>query len=147
MVDSERNLTIHEAGEDEEFGAWLKDLADLHPDDEGHKDLVNDHHLVLVDEIGEWIGGVRYSLRGGVAHLAEIAVVPHERSRGHALRLLNALEEKAREQEAHLLEFWTDSLRSEPHLENLGWRRVVSRPNYFGRRIWHLFEKSLQEAV
>ena len=65
---------------------------------------------MLTDEIGDWIGGIRFTLRGGVAHVVDIGVVPGERGRGHALRLLEAFEAHAEAAGAHLIEFWTDQM-------------------------------------
>lgn len=143
MVNQDRNLTIRDAGEDEEFSAWLSDLVELHPGPGPGEARLSEHHLVLTDEIGDWIGGVRYTLRGGVAQLVEIGVAPHERHQGHGLRLLGAFQDRAAEHQAHLLEFWSDDLRSEGILAAMGWHRVLQRPGYVGRRTWYLFEKRL----
>jgi GNAT superfamily N-acetyltransferase len=141
MVNQERNLTIRDAGHDEEFAAWLSDLVELHPGALAESVHLTDHHLILADEIGDWIGGVRYTLRGGVAQMVEIGVAPHERHQGHGFRLLAAFEERARERHAHVAEFWADNLRSEGVLAAMGWHRVLQRDGYFGHRTWHLFEK------
>jgi len=143
MVNQDRNLTIRDAGEDEEFSAWLSDLVELHPGPHPGEGRLTDHHLVLTDEIGDWIGGVRYTLRGGVAHLVEIGVAPHERHQGHGLRLLAAFQDRALEHQAHLLEFWSDDLRSEGILAAMGWHWVFQRAGYVGGRTWYLFEKRL----
>ena len=141
MVQPERDLTIREMREGEDFAAWLADLTANDPD-AGYTALT-EHHLVLTDEIGDWIGGIRFTVRGGVAHVVDIGVVPGERGRGHALRLLEAFETHAEESGAHLIEFWTDQLSVEPLLAALGWRRAVTRPDYVGGRTWHLLEKRL----
>lgn len=135
-----RDLTVREMLEGEEFGAWLADLtaADAGPAEE--------RHLVLSDEIGDWVGGLRYLVRGGVAHVLDVGVVPSERHQGHGLRLLQAFEDHARERGAHLAEFWTDRLGLEPLLSALGWRRVASRDHYVGGRTWHLMAKRLAPA-
>jgi len=143
MVNQDRNLTIRDAGEDEEFAAWLSDLVELHPGPLSADGRLSEHHLVLADEIGDWIGGARYWLRGGVAHLIEIGVAPHERHQGHGFRLLEAFEERAAGLDAHLLEFWSDDLRSEGILAAMGWHRTLQRDQYIGRRTWYLFEKRL----
>ncbi|MDZ4675597.1 MAG: GNAT family N-acetyltransferase [Gemmatimonadota bacterium] len=141
MVNQERNLTIRDAGQDEEFSAWLSELVERHPSGATMSAPRIGHHLVLSDEIGDWIGGARFWVHGGVAHLEDLGVVPHERHQGHGLRLLGAFEARAVEEGAHLLEFWTDDLRAEGLLAALGWSRTLQRPDYIGRRPWHLFEK------
>lgn len=141
QVHPERDLTIREMREGEDFAAWLADLTANDPD-AGYTALA-EHHLVLTDEIGDWIGGIRFTVRGGVAHVVDIGVVPSERGRGHALRLLEAFERHSEESGAHVIEFWTDQLSIEPLLAALGWRRVLTRPDYVGGRTWHLLEKRL----
>ncbi len=141
MVNQERNLTIRDAGHDEEFSAWLDDLVEHHPSTGTPASPRSEHHLVLADEIGDWIGGARFWIHGGVAHLEELGVAPHERRQGHGLRLLGAFESRALEAGVHLVEFWTDDLRAEGLLAALGWRRTLQRDNYVGHRVWYLFEK------
>lgn len=141
QVHPERDLTIREMREGEDFAAWLADLTANDPD-AGYTALT-EHHLVLTDEIGDWIGGIRFTVRGGVAHVVDIGVVPGERGRGHALRLLEAFERHAEESGAHLIEFWTDQLSVEPLLAAFGWRLVLTRPDYVGGKTWHLLEKRL----
>jgi len=138
---SPRDLTVREMVEGEEFSAWLADLTAPDPG------AAEERHLVLSDEIGDWVGGLRYVFRGGVAHVLDIGVVPTERHQGHGLRLLQAFEEHARERGAHLLEFWTDRDHVAPLLAALGWRRVASRDNYIGGRTWHLMAKRLGPAI
>ena len=49
-----------------------------------------------------------------MAHLVDVVVLPQERHKGHAHRLLAAFEERAAEAGgSHLAEFWTDDQRSE----------------------------------
>jgi GNAT superfamily N-acetyltransferase len=141
LVHSDRDLTVREIRDDEEFGVWLSEIAHDYPSDAGS--TLDDHHLVLTDEIGEWIGGLRYMLRGGVALVLEIAITPEERGRGHALRLIEGFEMAARGNGAHLVEFWSDNLGLEPILEAVGWTRLLSRPKYIAGRTWHLYEKRL----
>jgi N-acetylglutamate synthase-like GNAT family acetyltransferase len=74
-----------------------------------------------------------------------VVVLPQERHRGHAHRLLSAFEQRAVESGAHLAEFWTDDARSEGLLAALGWRRIFVRDGYIGRRPWSLMEKMLAE--
>jgi N-acetylglutamate synthase-like GNAT family acetyltransferase len=72
-----------------------------------------------------------------------VVVLPQERHRGHAHRLLSAFEQRAVESGAHLAEFWTDDSRSEGLLAALGWRRIFLREGYIGQRTWSLMEKTL----
>jgi GNAT superfamily N-acetyltransferase len=141
MIDSQRDLTIRETRGDEEFAAWLGELTT------GETGGLRDRHLVLTDEIGDWIGGLRYLARGGVAQVVDLGIVPAERGHGHSLRLLHALEEHARAQGAHLLEFWTDRFALEPQLVERGWRRIAIRKDYIDGNEWHLMEKRLRAAV
>jgi GNAT superfamily N-acetyltransferase len=135
-------LTIREMGQDEDFSAWFSELLEQEEGLTGSGAL-DDHYLILSNEIGDWIGGLRYWLRGGVAHLEDVVVLPQERHRGHAHRLLAAFEARAIDAGAHLAEFWTDDDRSEGLLAAMGWRRVFERENYMGRRRWTLMEKGL----
>lgn len=137
------DIIIREIDQDEDFGHWFHELLD-----EGHGNSpsvgpADDRFLVLSNEIGDWIGGLRYSLRGGVAQLIEVGVRNDERHQGHAHRLLVAFEASARENAAHLAEFWTDDLRSEGLLAALGWMRVLERERYLAGRTWVLMEKRL----
>jgi ribosomal protein S18 acetylase RimI-like enzyme len=138
--------TIREMEQDEEFSAWFSDLLTEEDAAEGTSSRVEDRYLVLSSEIGDWVGGLRYTLQGGVAHLVEVAVAPAERRQGHAHRLLGAFEERAAVHGAHLVEFWTDDHRSEALLTAIGWRRMLARPGYIGGRTWYLMEKSVDPA-
>lgn len=140
MLKEDRQLTIREMDEGEEFASWLSDLADR-DDGTQRDDTIAERHLVLSDEIGDWIGGLRWTLRGGVAQVVEVGVLPRERHQGHAHRLLAAFEERAAEQGAHLFECWTDHLAEEGLLEASGWSRVLRREDYVGGRTWYLLEK------
>lgn len=142
MVQNDRQLTIREMDEGEEFATWLNDLNERFEVGPG-SDSVHERHLVLSDEIGDWIGGLRWSLRGGVAQVIEIGVLPRERHQGHAHRLLEAFQIRAADQHAHLLEFWTDHVTEEGLLVALGWHRVIQREGYIGGRVWYLLEKRL----
>lgn len=141
-------LTIREIGQDDDFAHWFHDLLEVGI--EGAEATAvgpaDDRYLVLSNEIGDWIGGLRFSLRGGVAQLIEIGISPTDRSQGHAHRLLAAFEARAREERAHLAEFWTDDLGAEGLLSALGWQRVMLRSNYLGGREWLLMEKPLGEG-
>ena len=139
MVQDDRQLTIREMDEGEEFAAWLSDLAER--DTAARDDAFSERHLVLSDEIGDWIGGLRWSLRGGVAQVIEVGVLPQERRQGHAHRLLAAFEERAAEQGAHLFECWTDHILEAGLFEASGWTRVFRRDDYIGGRTWCLLEK------
>jgi len=141
MVQDDRQLTIREMESGEEFAEWLRELTE---DEDGEQNEVpEERHLVLTDEIGDWIGGLRWQLRGGTASVLEIGVLPRERHQGHAHRLLAAFQVRATEQGAHLLELWTDHLGEEGLLEALGWRLVLRREGYIGGRTWYLLEKRL----
>lgn len=139
-------LTIREIDQDEEFSDWLGEVLHNEADATGEAFQSEDHHLVLANEIGDWIGGLRYALRCGVAHLMELAVVAEERHQGHAHRLLAAFEEHASMSGAHLVEFWTQDLRSEALMAAFGWRRVWERPDYIGGETWYLLEKIIEPA-
>jgi GNAT superfamily N-acetyltransferase len=144
MVQDDRQLTIREMESGEEFSDWLRDLADDTLEgaaDEGPED----RHLVLTDEIGDWIGGLRWSLRGGVASIIEVGVLPRERHQGHAHRLLAAFEIRAAEQGAHVLELCTDHPGEEGLLSALGWQKVLRRDGYIGGRVWYLLEKRVEQ--
>ncbi len=140
-------LTIREMENGEEFADWFADLTLR--EEEASEDVAHleDHYLILSNEIGDWIGGLRYSLRGGVAHVQDIAIRPEERHRGHGHRLLAAFEDRAREGGAHLAEFWTDDAGGEAELLAHGWLRVFRRENYIGGRTWFLMEKPLTPMI
>ena len=136
-------LTIREMGQDEDFSAWFSELLEQEDATTGSAGAIDEHYLILSNEIGDWIGGLRYWLRGGVAHLVDVVVLPQERHRGHAHRLMAAFEERAAEAGGHVAEFWTDDQRSEGLLGALGWRRIFQREDYIGHRGWSLMEKRL----
>src|ERR1043165_2679435 len=140
MVQDDRQLTIRETEEDEEFAAWLNDLTERYSSGP-RDDVLEERHLVLADEIGDWIGGLRWTLRGGGGQPIDIGGVPRERHQGPAHRLLAAFEERAAEHGAHLLEFWTDHVAEEGLLGALGWSRVMRREGYIGGRAWYLLER------
>lgn len=142
-----RELSIREMENGEEFADWFADLTQREEEATGDPVYLEDHYLILSDEIGDWIGGLRYSLRGGVAHVQDIAVRAEERNQGHGHRLLTAFEERAREAGAHLAEFWTEDVDGEPELLAHGWHRVVRRDGYIGGRTWYLLEKHLVPMV
>jgi GNAT superfamily N-acetyltransferase len=139
-------LTIREMEQDGDFAAWYSELIELEEEAAGHGGGADERYLILSNEIGDWIGGLRYWLRGGVAHLVDVVVLPQERHRGHAHRLLAAFEERAVDAGAHLAEFWTDDDRSEGLLVALGWAPVLRRDHYLGRRAWTLMEKRFPVA-
>ena len=85
-------VIIRDMEKGEEFAEWFADLLQRHDDETGLDVHRDDRYLVLSNEIGDWIGGLRYSLQGGVAHLLELAIAPDERHQGHAHRLLEAFE-------------------------------------------------------
>jgi GNAT superfamily N-acetyltransferase len=136
-------LIIREMEQGEEFADWFTDLMLREAEETGSDLHTDERYLVLSNEIGDWIGGLRYYLRGGVAHILDIAVTQEERHHGHAHRLVEAFEERTRESGAHLAEFWTDDLRAEGELIALGWERVMKRENYLGHRVWYLMQKTI----
>jgi len=136
-------LTIREMESGEEFADWFADLTQQEEEATGVPAHLEDHYLILANEIGDWLGGLRYSLRGGVAQIQEVAVRPEERRQGHGHRLLIAFEHHARELGAHLAEFWTDDVTGEPELLANGWQRVIRREHYIGGGTWYLMEKAL----
>ena len=140
-------LTIREMENGEEFADWFADLTQREEEATGDPVFLEEHYLILSNAIGDWIGGLRYYLRGGVAHVLDIAVRPEERHHGHGHRLLEAFEERAREAEAHLIEFWTDDVTAEGELLAFGWNRVLRRDGYTGGRTWYLMEKRLDSAI
>jgi GNAT superfamily N-acetyltransferase len=136
-------LIIREMENGEEFAEWFSDLTLREEQTTGEGAHLEERFLVLSNEIGDWIGGLRYSLRGGVAHILDIAITPEERHHGHAHRLVEAFEIRAEESGAHLAEFWTDDLSREGELVLQGWTRAIRRENYIGGRTWYLMEKRL----
>lgn len=140
-------LIIREMENGEEFADWFADLTEREEAASGEPIHLDEHYLILSNAIGDWIGGLRYSLRGGVAHLTDIAVRAEERHQGHAHRLLEAFEQHASQLGAHLIEFWTDDVQGEPEFLAHGWHRVLRRPGYQGGRTWYLMEKRLAPPV
>lgn len=140
-------LIIREMENGEEFADWFADLTEREEAASGEPIHLDEHYLILSNAIGDWIGGLRYSLRGGVAHLTNIAVRIDERHQGHAHRLLEAFEQHAAQLGAHLIEFWTDDADGEPEFLAHGWQRVLRRPGYQGGRTWYLMEKRLAPPV
>ncbi len=140
-------LIIREMENGEEFADWFADLTEQEEAATGDPVHLDEHYLILSNAIGDWIGGLRYNLRGGVAHLTEIAVRQEERHQGHGHRLLEAFEQHAGLQGAHLVEFWTDDVAGEPELLAHGWLRVLRRSGYQGGRTWYLMEKRLAPAL
>jgi GNAT superfamily N-acetyltransferase len=136
-------LTIREMENGEEFADWFADLTLEEERATGAPTHLEDHYLILSNEIGDWIGGLRYTLRGGVAHMVDIAVRHEERGQGHGHRLLMAFETHARALGAHLAEFWSDEPEGEPEFLANGWHRVLRREGYYGGRTWYLMEKDL----
>ena len=55
-------LTIREMGQDEDFSAWFTELLDQEEDPAGWSGALDEHYLILSNEIGDWIGGLRYWL-------------------------------------------------------------------------------------
>jgi GNAT superfamily N-acetyltransferase len=134
---------IREMEQDSDFALWLSELLAEADETEESGRAAEDRYLVLSNDIGDWIGGLHFTMRGGVAHLEDLAVLPSERHQGHGHRLLAAFEGHALEAGAHLAEFWTDDLGAEALLAALGWRVVLRREGYIGHRTWVLMEKGL----
>jgi GNAT superfamily N-acetyltransferase len=127
----------------EDFVSWFAELVERQDESTGAHLSYHDRYLILTDDLGDWIGGVRFFLRGGVAHLLEFAVEAAHEDVGYGLRLLEAFEQRARDAGAHLAEFWANDLDSAGIYEELGWREVVRREEYVGRGPWALMEKRL----
>ena len=140
-------MTIRAMHEDEDVAHWLQELLELEASAAGLPTPADDCYLVLSNEIGAWVGALRYSLRRGVARLIDLVVTPTARRQGHAHRLLAAFESRVSDDGAHMAEFWTDDLRAEGLLASLGWRRVLSRDHYIGDGTWVLMEKRFGPAV
>lgn len=140
-------LKIRDMDQGEEFAEWFSELVLQYDEEAGTEEHYDDRFLVLTDEIGDWLGGAKYYLRGGVAHLQELAVRPDAQHCGHAHRLLAAFEARATEAGAHLCEFWTDDLESSALLGALGWQTVMRREHYVGDRTWVLLERRLDEEA
>lgn len=136
-------LTIREMENGEDFADWFAELTQREEEATGDPLYLEEHFLILSNAIGDWIGGLRYYIRGGVAHVLDIAVRGDERHVGHGHRLLEAFEQRALESSAHLAEFWTDDLDGEPELLANGWNRLLRREGYTGGRTWYLMEKHL----
>jgi|SRR5678816_1462969 GNAT superfamily N-acetyltransferase len=129
----------------QDFAEWLNELLEREAEEAGHPSGFHDHYIGLTSELGDWVGGLRFYVRGGVAHLLDLAVAESHRGQGHAHTMLQAFEERAKEEGADLAEFWTDDQRAESLLETLGWERVVRRPRYMFGRSWTLMEMPLHE--
>ncbi|HEU5358348.1 MAG TPA: GNAT family N-acetyltransferase [Gemmatimonadales bacterium] len=136
-------LIIRDMEQGEEFVAWFAELVDRQDESTGAELSYHDRYLILTNEVGDWIGGVRFYLRGGVAHLLEFAVEADHEDLGYGLRLLEAFEQRARDADAHLAEFWANDFESTGVYGALGWREVVRRERYVGRGPWVLMEKRL----
>ncbi len=138
-------VKISTMDQDEDFAAWLTELLEREAEEAGLPTGFDDRYIGLTDAIGDWIGGLRYYVRGGVAHLLDLVVAEAYRKQGHAHRLLAAFEERAAAEGAHLAEFWTDDDRAEGLLAALGWTVVVRRTRYMNQGAWTLLEKRLPE--
>lgn len=136
-------LIIRDMDQGEDFVSWFAELVERQDESTGAHLSYHDRYLILTDDLGDWIGGVRFFLRGGVAHLLEFAVEAAHEDVGYGLRLLEAFEQRARDAGAHLAEFWANDLDSAGIYEELGWREVVRREEYVGRGPWALMEKRL----
>ncbi len=140
-------MTIRAMDQDEDVAHWLQELLAIEAIAAGLPTPADDCYLVLSNEIGDWIGGLRYSLRAGVARLIDLVVTPPTRRQGHAHRLLAAFEARVSEDGAHMAEFWTDDLRAEGLLAAMGWHRLMSRDHYLGNGTWVLMEKRFEAGA
>ena len=52
-------LTIREMGQDEDFSAWFSELLEQEDATTGSPGGMEEHYLILSNEIGDWIGGLR----------------------------------------------------------------------------------------
>lgn len=140
-------LIIRDMDQGEEFAAWFAELVERQDESSGAHLSYQDRYLILTNDLGDWVGGVRWYLRGGVAHLLEFAIEETQEHVGYGLRLLEAFETRARESGVHLLEFWTNDFESADVYAELGWHEVVRRDDYVGRGRWVLMEKRLEGAA
>ena len=81
-------VRISTMDQDEDFAAWLTELLEREAEEAGLPTGFDDRYIGLTDAIGDWIGGLRYYVRGGVAHLLDLVVAEAYRKQGHAHRLL-----------------------------------------------------------
>lgn len=89
-------------------------------------------YLVL-EESGEIIGYGGLDVGGETADVMTVAVAPDHRGRGHAGRLVTALEERARARGATgaLLEVRADNAAALAVYRRAGWRQVHVRRRYY----------------
>lgn len=137
-------LIIRDMDAGEEFVAWFAELVERQDETTGAHLSYHDRHLILTNDLGDWVGGVRFHVRGGVAHLLEFAVEADHEEVGYGLRLMEAFEQRALDSGVHLAEFWTNDFESAEVYRALGWREVVRREDYVGRGPWVLLEKRLE---
>ena len=71
------DVVIRDMEKGEEFAEWFADLLLRHDEETGLDSHRDDRYLVLSNEIGDWIGGLRWSLRGGVASVIEVGVLTY----------------------------------------------------------------------
>src|SRR5919202_4469352 len=95
-------LTIRDMEQDEDFAAWFSEILEQEEDPGGWSSALDERYLILSNEIGDWIGGLRFWLRGGVAHLVDVGVLPPGSHPRHAHRPLSAFEQRAVESGAHV---------------------------------------------
>jgi hypothetical protein len=67
-------VRISTMDQDEDFAAWLTELLEREAEEAGLPTGFDDRYIGLTDAIGDWIGGLRYYVRGGVAHLLDFVV-------------------------------------------------------------------------
>ena len=72
----------------QDFAEWLNELLEREAEEAGHPSGFHDHYIGLTSELGDWVGGLRFYVRGGVAHLLDLAVAESHRGQGHAHTML-----------------------------------------------------------
>ena len=53
-------LTIRDMEQDEDFAAWFSEILEQEEDPAGWSSALDERYLILSNEIGDWIGGLRY---------------------------------------------------------------------------------------
>ena len=61
-------MIIRAMDQDEDVAHWLQELLDIEASAAGLPAPADDCYLVLSNEIGDWIGGLRYSRSAGAGH-------------------------------------------------------------------------------
>ena len=66
-------LKIREMEQDGDFAGWFSELVAETEEAAGWGNPISDRYLVLSNEIGDWIGGLRFSLNCDRPRLAAVA--------------------------------------------------------------------------